>query len=142
MASTVAFKYHTDLLGPDFLVIQVGNMVYYGAYILSETTDWSEYLEDDPEEALASSLTGAHLAGLQIVLLGDLNARTACRQPAKCHHPKRISLDKSMVSTRGRWLCQTLRSVDCMILNGVESLGPEWKIYIIPGEEESLNNGD
>ncbi len=29
VASTVAFKYRTDLSGPDFLVIQVGNMVYY-----------------------------------------------------------------------------------------------------------------
>ncbi|KAF5374013.1 hypothetical protein D9615_009920 [Tricholomella constricta] len=61
------------------------------------------------------------MADFRIILMGDLNARTASLT-AYPLDPQRSSKDKT-VSTRGRWLCRTLADNDLAIVNGVVRFG-------------------
>ncbi|KAJ7601400.1 hypothetical protein DFH06DRAFT_1408221, partial [Mycena polygramma] len=78
--------------------------------------------ECDPCLALASSLAVAYAGGFKIILIGDLNARTASQTPS-VHDPPRQSKDSKPPSSRGRFLFKICTDYDLVILNGVESLG-------------------
>ncbi len=117
----IQYQVRDEFSGPDFLVIQVGNCLLYCTYLLPESADWStSTLTDDPCDCLAASLARARQAGFNVIILGDLNARTGSRRVSPIH-PLRISLDKK-ISTRGRWLLQLLKDTDVVLLNGIVPL--------------------
>ncbi|PBK58347.1 hypothetical protein ARMSODRAFT_1028332 [Armillaria solidipes] len=119
----IQYQVREEFSGPDFLVIQVGNSLLYCTYLLPESSDWStSTLTDDPCDCLAASLVRARHAGFNIIILGDLNARTGNRRVSPTH-PVRISVDKK-VSTQGCWLLQLLKDTDMVLLNGIIPLSP------------------
>ncbi|KAF5378897.1 hypothetical protein D9615_006858 [Tricholomella constricta] len=114
-------QHRNDLSGPDFMVLQMGRTLIYNVYLLPESATWTQDLESDPCEALAASLALASMAEFHIILMGDLNARTASLI-AYPLDPPRLSKDNT-VSTRGRWLCRTLADNDMAIVNGIAKFG-------------------
>ncbi|GLB35656.1 hypothetical protein LshimejAT787_0212210 [Lyophyllum shimeji] len=122
VSQKLSLKYRQDLSGPDFMVLQIGSTLFYNVYLLPETSNWPSVLESDPCEALASSLALAHMANFSIILMGDLNARTASLT-AYPLDPRRTSQDSGTVSTRGRWLCRMLAEHDLVLINGTRRFG-------------------
>jgi exonuclease III len=111
--SELKLKPREDLSGPDFLVIQLGNILIYNVYIYPESTQWAGVLENDPCEALAASLALAFTAHFLVALLGDLNARTA-EMLANLLDPPRTSMDKETRTTRNS--CTYSRTINKMRL--------------------------
>ncbi|KAJ6616051.1 hypothetical protein B0H10DRAFT_1949406 [Mycena sp. CBHHK59/15] len=75
-SARVPFNLREDLSGPDFMAIQMANIVIYNVYLLPETINWVGDLERDPCLALASSLAVARAGVFKILIFSDLNART------------------------------------------------------------------
>jgi hypothetical protein len=97
------------------MVLQLNTLLIYNVYLLPETSQWAGVLERDPCdticEALAASLALAYAAHFLVLVLGDLNARTAALL-ANIRDPPRISMDTGNPSQRGRWLCSVFNDYD------------------------------
>ncbi|KAJ7483589.1 hypothetical protein FB451DRAFT_1170179 [Mycena latifolia] len=82
---------------------------------------WAGTLDSDPCKALENSLTLAYMGGFYLVLMGDLNARTASSK-ASPRDPDRISKDEKE-STDSRWLARMCKDYNIVFINLKEDLG-------------------
>nr|GAT43214.1 predicted protein [Mycena chlorophos] len=121
--ASLPLRCRDDLSGPDFLVLQMNNVLIFNIYLAPENSESLEKLEKDPCDTLESLLILARNAGFWIVILGDINARTASVVANILYDPPRASPDPK-TSTRGRWWCRLLNYQDMVILNGIPELGP------------------
>ncbi|KAJ6572642.1 hypothetical protein B0H10DRAFT_1964357 [Mycena sp. CBHHK59/15] len=88
-----------DFSGPDFMVLQLHCLLLYNIYLLPEGSMWAGILDSDPCNGLTGSLSLAYMAGYDIALMGDANARTAS-EIADPLDLTRVSMDKGPVSQR------------------------------------------
>jgi exonuclease III len=111
-----------DLCGPDVVTVEVEGILFINAYVLprSTRTDWSQWTDVHPWDALKDICTRAATLNKPFFLLGDLNARTASRSPKK-PHPSRSSPDSSW-DVRGTELLNLCESLDMTVLNGSEGI--------------------
>jgi hypothetical protein len=79
-----------------------------------------------PFETLAASIALAYMARLCIIILGDLNARTAALLANQLLDPARTSMDKAKVTARGTWLCEVFKDYNTVrvFVSGAEIFGP------------------
>lgn len=75
--SLIQLELMTDLCALDLLCLRVGNTLFVGSYILPENSTFAQWTNVHPVDRLGEILATAQAHGYQIVLLGDLNARTA-----------------------------------------------------------------
>ncbi|KAJ6560960.1 hypothetical protein B0H10DRAFT_1966763 [Mycena sp. CBHHK59/15] len=92
-------QYREDFSGPDFMVLQLHCLLLYNIYLLPEGSMWAGILDSDPCNGLTGSLSLAYMAGYDIALMGDANARTAS-EIADPLDLTRVSMDKGPVSQR------------------------------------------
>jgi hypothetical protein len=71
---------------------QFGNIIAYNTYFLPESSNWVGELGRDPCLAFASSLALTRAGAFEILVFGDLNARTGS-QTLSVHDPFRVSKD-------------------------------------------------
>ncbi|KAK7013297.1 hypothetical protein R3P38DRAFT_2455505, partial [Favolaschia claudopus] len=116
-------EYRKDLSGPDFMVLQLNELLVYNTYLLPESSQWAGALEKDPCGALAASLSLAYMTQRNILVLGDLNARIIGLLAAS-RDPPRVTMDDGNVTTRGRWLCQIFNDYDIVFVSGATCFGP------------------
>ncbi|KAF8121650.1 hypothetical protein K438DRAFT_1653550, partial [Mycena galopus ATCC 62051] len=105
------------------MVIQIGTRLIYNVYLLPESTSWVGDLDSDPCAALENSLALAYMAGFEVVVPGDLNARTESKK-ARPQDPDRVSKDPD-ITTRGRWLLRMCGDYNLVVVNGAARFGPE-----------------
>ncbi|KAK6988377.1 hypothetical protein R3P38DRAFT_3444099, partial [Favolaschia claudopus] len=110
-------KIRNDLSGPDLMVTQVGDILLFNSYLLPESSVWEGELERELCSALAASVAMAYAGGFRIIIMGDLNARTASEMPS-VYDPVRISKDNKSVSPRGRFLFRLCVDYDLVLANG------------------------
>ncbi|KAJ7026212.1 hypothetical protein C8F04DRAFT_1268385 [Mycena alexandri] len=123
----VPSKAREDLSGPDFMALQIGNIILYNTYLLPESANWAGTLESDPCLALASSLAVARAGNFEILLKGDLNARTGSNTPS-ANDPIRRSKDNT-ISTRGGYLFRLCNDCDLVFISRAECFGPNGGDY-------------
>ncbi|KAJ6478783.1 hypothetical protein C8R47DRAFT_1074816 [Mycena vitilis] len=123
ISQSIPHSTRDDLSGPDFMVVQIGNRLIYNVYILPESTNWAGHLESDPCKAVENSLALAYMGRFEIVLMGDLNARTGSIK-GRPHDPDRVSKDET-ISPRGRWLARLCADYDLVIVSGATRMGPD-----------------
>ncbi|VDB97613.1 unnamed protein product [Peniophora sp. CBMAI 1063] len=113
--------------GQDVMALDVGFAVLLNAYLPPSTSPWLQRAGVRPIAQLAEALALGDRLGKRMLLVGDLNARTASSQPQPdC--PTRLSFD-SVTTARGTELIDVLRATDTYILNGCEDLGQESGAY-------------
>jgi ribonuclease HI/exonuclease III len=122
-SARVPSRLREDLSGPDFMAMQVGDIILYNDYILPESTNWAGDLDRDPCLALASSIALAYAGGFRILIAGDLNARTGSQTPS-AYDPPRVSKDEKPPSSRGRFLLKLCNDYDLVFVSGAECFGP------------------
>ncbi len=105
-----------DLSNVDLLSLQVENNLIINAYVPPETSPWEHWADVEPIQRLEEVLAVASASALPIILMGDLNARTASLQSMP-DAPLRTSQDPQ-VYRRGRELLQVLAMSDLLVLNG------------------------
>ncbi|KAJ7764903.1 hypothetical protein B0H16DRAFT_1454701 [Mycena metata] len=105
------------LSGPDLLVLKAGAATIFSAYVLPHGSPWEEWASVAPLEKLAQSIAIAKIRGDAVIVVGDLNGRTADRRVDSGSHPSRLSADAT-VNTQGRALLQIGRDYGLRILNG------------------------
>ncbi|KAE9382918.1 hypothetical protein BT96DRAFT_1009875 [Gymnopus androsaceus JB14] len=112
-----------ELSSTDIMVLNVGPLILYNAYILPEnSTSWTEFADKHPYDMLWQSLAAASVLNKPILILTDMNARTASRQ--MYGSLARSSQDTSNVSSRGSSFLKMGNDLELIILNGVQSMGP------------------
>ncbi|KAJ6450876.1 hypothetical protein C8R45DRAFT_946489 [Mycena sanguinolenta] len=105
------------------MVLQLNRTLIYNVYLLPESTQWTGVLGKDPWEALAASIALAYTAHIPVMILGDLNARTAALL-AKFLDPPRTSMDTGRVTARGKWLCEVFKHYSVVFISGAQIFGP------------------
>jgi exonuclease III len=109
------------LSGPDLLVLNIGVVSLFCAYILPMRAAWSGWSEVHPMDKLNESLAIARERGNSIFVIGDLNGRTGSRRVSNTH-PSRFSLDEK-VNSRGLDILRMGEEHDLRILNGDLTFG-------------------
>jgi hypothetical protein len=64
------------------------------------------------------------MARLCIIILGDLNARTAALLANQLLEPARTSMHKGKVTARGTWLCEVFKDYNIAFVSSAEIFGP------------------
>ncbi|PPQ76461.1 hypothetical protein CVT26_012897 [Gymnopilus dilepis] len=118
IANDVDYKVCEAISGPDLLVLDLGSLYIINAYLLPSRSDWTKWSVVDPELKLAEALAfcRAEDSAKPVLLMGDLNARTASRQ---AHHSPLVRSSPDLTcDTRGNWVLQLCDDNDLQILNG------------------------
>jgi exonuclease III len=111
-----------EFWSPDIMVIEIERLLIVNAYILPEHSDWSSFTQVEPFLKLRESVMTLAQLNKPILLLGDLNARTAELGP---HDTVRKSADAERPSSsRGRSLIALCEDANMTMLNGISSFGP------------------
>ncbi|KAK7016922.1 hypothetical protein R3P38DRAFT_2541128, partial [Favolaschia claudopus] len=106
-----------SLSGPDLLVLRLGCLSLFNAYILPHGSPWAAWSPIAPIDKLNQSVAVARFRGDAVCVNGDLNGRTACRRVDPHAHPPRFSMDNT-VNTQGREILQLADDHNLRILNG------------------------
>ncbi|KAF5371475.1 hypothetical protein D9615_009607 [Tricholomella constricta] len=107
-----------SLCAPDVIAIELPDCLVLGMYIPPSASNWPAWASADPEDRCLALIDLAHCATSKpVIILGDLNARTASRQVTLPDCPVRQSLDE-LTNTRGMRLLRLLRAHSLVILNG------------------------
>lgn len=114
----VPLKVLSDWCAPDFVVFELGDTIFVGAYLCPVTSQWRRWSDIDPEDRLTNILAYVSLLSppRNIVLLGDMNGRTGNLSPSALY--PRTSQDSGGITRRGRWLVELASDYDLAILNG------------------------
>lgn len=105
-----------ELSGPDLLVLNIGIVSLFCAYILPTRSPWTAWAAVHPWQKLQESLAISHERGDMILVIGDLNGRTGARRVLDSH-PSRFTLDTT-VNQRGLDILSMGRDFDLRIING------------------------
>ncbi|KAF5384196.1 hypothetical protein D9615_003127 [Tricholomella constricta] len=103
----------------DIIVLDLGNCYIVGAYILPATSKWEGWTDVDPELRLREVLAVCTVSSKPVIVMGDLNARTASLSGSPLHPPCHSS--ESMTNTRGRQVLSWVQDFALCILNGMDS---------------------
>jgi hypothetical protein len=116
---------HSLVLGvsaPDILVLDLGFCFIVGAYLPPVDSQWHTWSDVDPEQRLQEAMAYCTAARDRMVLvLGDLNARTASRN-SSCQSSPRSSADP-IINARGHRLLRWCDMFQLAILNGTGAEG-------------------
>jgi exonuclease III len=110
------------LSGPDLLVLKVGSLSLFNAYVLPHGSPWTQRAQIAPIDKLQQSIAVARLRGDAVCVIGDLNGRTGCRHVHLHTHPPRFSMDDK-VNTQGRAILRLVADHNLRILNGDSRFG-------------------
>ncbi|KAF5379509.1 hypothetical protein D9615_006527 [Tricholomella constricta] len=100
----------------DIIVLDLGNCYIVGAYILPTTSRWEGWTDVNPETHLREVLAMCTVSSKPVIVMGDLNARTASLSGSPLH-PRRNSCD-GILNTRGRQVLSWAQDFALCILNG------------------------
>lgn len=124
LRNSIACTVVTRLSSPDLLVLDMDDFFLICAYLLPVNSSWEQWSEVDPQILLAEAITAcASVSDKPVVLMGDLNCRTANKQSDPLAgdlrpFPRLSRDDTTYANARGNWLVRTCTDNNLVILNG------------------------
>ncbi|RDB24922.1 RNA-directed DNA polymerase from mobile element jockey [Hypsizygus marmoreus] len=123
--SSVAAHVLQQFCAPDCLVLLLHEFVLITVYLPPITSRWEEWTDVSPEDRLFSTIPAvSQLTQKPVVVIGDLNARTASSQslPYRRTFP-RVSSDVAS-NARGMRILDMCAADSLLVLNGTSFEGP------------------